>query len=110
MKSPVTRVEVPTTWALEVANVIARGEAKRLISEAQSGAFLEMLASAPVLVDHATFSAALNDTLQLARRYRLSSYDASYLEHALRRALPLASLDADLNRAARKAGVSRFVG
>ena len=31
LKSPATRVEVPVTWALEVANVIARGEAKRLI-------------------------------------------------------------------------------
>jgi predicted nucleic acid-binding protein len=59
--------------------------------------------------DHATFTTALSDTLHLARRYRLSSYDASYLELALRNALPLATLDADLNKAARKAGIMRFV-
>ena len=109
LKNPGTRAEVPVTWALEVANVIARGESKRLINEAQSEAFLEMLSRAPVQPDHATFTTALSDTLQLARRYRLSSYDASYLELALRNALPLATLDADLNRAARKAGVMRFV-
>jgi predicted nucleic acid-binding protein len=68
-----------------------------------------MLSHAPLHADHATFGAALNDTLQLARRYNLASYDASYLELALRRALPLATLDVDLNKAARKAGVPRFV-
>jgi predicted nucleic acid-binding protein len=108
LKQPGVAVEVPVTWALEVANLIARGEARRVISEAQSEAFLEMLANAPIAEDDATFSTALNNTLQLARRYGLSSYDASYLELALRSALPLASLDADLNKAARKAGVARF--
>ena len=108
LKDPDTQAAVPTIWALEIANVIVRAEAKHLVSEAQSGAFLEMLSSASINSDHATFAAALNDTLQLARRYRLSAYDASYLELALRCALPLATLDADLNKAARKAGVRRF--
>lgn len=110
LKKPDLSAEVPVTWALEVANVIARGEAKQLITEAQSEAFLEMLASTAVSADHATFSTAFNDTLQLARRYRLSSYDASYLELALRSSLPLATLDAELGKAALKAGVARFVG
>ena len=108
LKDPDTQAAVPTIWALEIANVIVRAEAKHLVSEAQSGAFLEMLSSASINSDHATFAAALNDTLQLARRYRLSAYDASYLELALRCALPLATLDVDLNKAARKAGVRRF--
>ena len=108
LKDPDTQAAVPTIWALEIANVIVRAEAKHLVSEAQSGAFLEMLSSASINSDHATFAAALNDRLQLARRYRLSAYDASSLELALRCALPLATLDADLNKAARKAGVRRF--
>jgi predicted nucleic acid-binding protein len=103
-----THAEVPVTWALEVTNVLARGESKQWLTEAQSESFLEMLAAMPIIADHATFSAALGDTLQLARRYRLSSYDASYLELALRSGLPLATLDAALNKAARKAGVLRF--
>jgi predicted nucleic acid-binding protein len=99
---------VPATWGLEVANVIAKAEAKGLVTEARSGAFLEMLEGVDVEVDAATFAHALSDTLQLARRYRLSAYDASYLELALRLGIPLATLDEDLQRAAREAGVKKF--
>jgi len=99
---------VPATWGLEVANVIARAEAKGLVTEARSGAFLEMLEGVGIDVDSATFTHAMSDTLQLARRYKLSSYDASYLELALRQGMPLATLDEDLLKAAKKAGVKRF--
>ena len=99
---------VPVTWGLEVANVIARAEAKGLVTQARSGVFLEMLESVDIDVDSATFTHALSDTLQLARRYKLSSYDASYLELALRQGLSLATLDEDLLKAAKKTGVKRF--
>lgn len=99
---------VPVTWGLEVANVIARAEAKALVTEARSGAFLEMLEGVDIKADAATFTHALSDTLQLARRYKLSAYDASYLELALRLGIPLATLDADLQKAAKKAGVKKF--
>ena len=99
---------VPVTWGLEVANVIARAEAKGLVTEARSGAFLEMLEDVDIDVDTATFTHALSDTLQLARRYKLSAYDASYLELALRQGLSLATLDEDLQRAAKKTGVKKF--
>lgn len=110
LRSPDAVAEVPVTWSLEVANVIARAESTALLSEAQSEAFLEMLGGIRILVDDATGSRALADTLNLARRYRLSSYDASYLDVALRHSLPLATLDAGLAKAARKAGVKRFTG
>lgn len=99
---------VPATWGLEVANVIARAEAKGLVTEARSAAFLEMLAGVDIEADTATFHHALSDTLQLARRYQLSAYDASYLELALRQGIPLATLDEDLQKAAKKAGVKKF--
>ncbi len=99
---------VPVTWGLEVANVIAKAEAKGLVTEARSGAFLEMLECADIQEDAATFAHALSDTLQMARRYKLSAYDASYLELALRLGIPLATLDEDLQKAARKAGVKQF--
>ncbi len=99
---------VPMTWGLEVANVIAKAEAKALVTEARSGAFLEMLGDIDIEVDTATFVYALSNTLQLARRYKLSAYDASYLELALRLGLPLATLDEDLQKAAKKAGVKKF--
>jgi len=100
---------VPVTWGLEVANVIARAEAKGIVTEARSDAFLEMLEGVDIDVDSATFVQSLSDTLHLARRYKLSSYDASYLELALRLGMPLATLDDDLQKAAKKAGVKRFV-
>jgi predicted nucleic acid-binding protein len=99
---------VPATWGLEVANVIARAEARGLVTEARSGEFLELLEGVSIEVDPATFTHARAGTLQLARRHKLSAYDASYLELALRRGLPLATLDRDLQKAARKAGVKRL--
>jgi predicted nucleic acid-binding protein len=108
MKDPQTQADVPATWSLEVSNVIARAEARALVTEAQSEAFLEMLSSVPIRADAATFAHAMTDTLHLARRYHLSAYDASYLELALRTGQPLATLDSDLAKAARKAGVKRF--
>jgi predicted nucleic acid-binding protein len=99
---------VPVTWGLEVANVIARAEAKALVTEARGAAFLEMLEGVDIEVDTATFAHALTNTVQLARRFKLSSYDASYLELALRTGIPLATLDADLRKAAQKSGVERL--
>jgi len=99
---------VPATWGLEVANVLARAEAKGLVTEARSGEFLELLNGVDIVVDAATFAHSLSDTLQLARRYKLSAYDASYLELALRLGMPLATLDEDLLKAAKKAGVKKF--
>lgn len=103
-----TNALVPVTWGLEVANVIARAEAKGLVTEARSAAFLERLEGAGIDVDMGTFAHALSDILQLARRYKLSAYDASYLELALRLGIPLATLDVDLRNAAKKAGVKSF--
>ena len=91
-----------------LASCIAKAEAKALVTEARSGAFLEMLEDVEIEVDTATFAHALSDTLQLARRYKLSAYDASYLELALRLGVPLATLDEDLQKAAKKAGVRKF--
>lgn len=100
--------DVPVTWGLEIANVIARCEAKGQFTEAQAEAFLELLGALSIDVDADSAIRALTDTLQLARRHRLSSYDASYLELALRTAAPLATLDEDLRRAATKAGVKAY--
>ena len=99
---------VPGLWGLEVANVLARAEAAGLVSEARSQTFIGMLEKLELSVDPATPAHALGATLQLARRYRLSAYDAAYLELALRTGLPLATLDEKLTKAVHKAGVKRF--
>lgn len=95
---------VPAIWGLEIANGIAKCEARGELMIERSQAFLAALAATPIACDPETHARALLDTLQLSRRYRLSAYDASYLELALRSKLPLATLDADLRRAATRAG------
>ena len=49
-------------------------------------------------------------TSELADQYRLTIYDAIYLELAKRKRLPLATLDRSLKRAAIEAGVKLFDG
>jgi len=95
---------VPSVWPLEVGNVIARAEAKNLLQEARSAEFLGILQDMNIEIDQRSNQHALGDTFQLARRYRLSTYDASYLELALREGLPLATNDEHLKKALIKAG------
>lgn len=96
---------VPGIWPLEVGNVVLRAEAKGLLTEARSAEFLGMLQAMAIQTDGQTSTHALASTLQLARRHKLSSYDAACLELALRQGLALATLDADLRRAAVQSGV-----
>ncbi|MFN0278343.1 MAG: type II toxin-antitoxin system VapC family toxin [Pyrinomonadaceae bacterium] len=104
-----SKVSVPVTWGLELANVLARAEKKLEATAKRIDAFVERLRHIDVLVDDATFEFALSDTLYLARKYKLSSYDASYLELAMRLKLPLATLDENLRKAAKKVGVKDIV-
>lgn len=95
---------VPCIWALEVGNVIVRAESRGLLLEARSAAFLGILQNMPINIDARSNQQALGDTLQLARRYKLSTYDASYLELALREGLALATNDDALRKALASAG------
>lgn len=99
---------VPSLLSLEIANVVAKVESRGVVTEADSQRFIALLARLNVVTDHATATYALGDTLNLARRYKLSAYDAAYLELALRTGLPLATLDAVLAKAASSAGVPIF--
>ena len=97
---------VPGIWALEVANVLVKAQSKGLVTEARATAFVGLLTAMAFTTDQRTADRALNDTLQLARRFQLSSYDAAYLELALREGLPLATLDGPLTDAMRQTGVA----
>ena len=104
MIDDVAEAVVPGLWPLEAGNVMVRAETRQQLSEARSAEFLGVLGGMNIRTDADTASRALHDTLQLARRFRLSTYDASYLELALREALPLATLDENLRRALRDTG------
>jgi len=96
----------PSLWTLEAANVIAKCQRLGKITQAQASAFVALLEGLGIAIDASTSQRALHDTLDLARQFRLSAYDAAYLELALREQLPLATLDDALQNAARVAGVA----
>ena len=103
-----SQARVPSLFTLEVANVVAKVESKGHVAEADSQRFIALLGQLNFITDQATAAQALGDTLNIARRYKLSAYDAAYLELALRTGLPLATLDANLANAATIAGVLIF--
>ena len=71
--------------------------------------FTVQLEHLPIRVDTLTANQVFAHTLSLARAYKLSSYDAAYLELALREGLALATLDAALGKAATKAGIEFYL-
>jgi predicted nucleic acid-binding protein len=100
-----TGAQVPSLWHLEAANVMVKSLRLDKITQAQASTFVALLEALDIGTDVETSLRALHDTLDLARRYSLSAYDAAYLELALRKGLPLATLDLALSAAAQQAGV-----
>jgi predicted nucleic acid-binding protein len=101
---------VPALWPLEVANALVVAERRRRLSEAEATRFLDLLAALAIEVEPAPQLAGLASLLALARGHGMSVYDASYLELALRRGLPLATLDTALASAASAVGVGLVGG
>ena len=99
---------VPGVWWLEVSNVIARAEAQQLLPETQSRKFLDTLQKMPITVDSSPVEQLWEQTLHLARKFKISAYDAAYLELAIRQKIVLATLDTDLARAARQSKTPLF--
>jgi predicted nucleic acid-binding protein len=98
--------KVPSIWFLEVANLLAISERTGRTNQAKITQFLRLLGSLPITVDAKTGEKAFTDVLTLARTHKLTSYDAAYLELALREGLALATLDEELKRVANKLGVT----
>lgn len=90
---------VPMIWRLEVANALQSGLRRGRIDAAFRNASLGDLGQLDIVSDPETDGHAWAETLQLADRFRLTLYDAAYLELAQRRGLSLATLDGDLRAA-----------
>lgn len=97
---------VPSVWSLEVVNVLLAAERKKCISEADSVHFISLLSQLPIVVEYESPEKAMKDLLGSARAQSLSSYDASYLDLAMRKGLPLATLDEKLRKAAKSTKVA----
>jgi len=96
---------VPQHWALEVTNVLLAAEASRKKKAAESMEFLTLLGKLSIESDPETGIYATTSTIALGRKHKLTSYDAAYLELAMRRGVALATLDKNLREAAVKEGV-----
>jgi predicted nucleic acid-binding protein len=92
---------VPALWRLEIANSLTAGP----IDCEFRRAALDDLTMLEITTDPHTETRAWRETLQLADRCDLTVYDAAYLELALRRRLPLATLDEKLRAGATGSGV-----
>ena len=95
---------VPALWHLELGNVLVGARRKGRIDQAGIEQFLSALDVYDIQVDGETISVAWTKTLALAESSVLTIYDAAYLELALRKGLPLASLDGALCKAMKQAG------
>ena len=91
---------VPVHWRLEIANSLRTAVNRGRVTPAYRNAVLDALSGLPIEIDPETVRHAWGATLALADKHRLTPYDAAYLELALRRNLPLATLDKALQAAA----------
>jgi predicted nucleic acid-binding protein len=96
---------VPDLWKIEVTNCLSQGIRRSRIDSNDRATALADLAVMSITIDRQTGKYVWNETLAVADKHHLTVYDATYLELALRLALPLATLDEDLRNAAQQEGI-----
>ncbi len=97
---------VPSIWPLEVVNVLLVAERKKRLETFDCVRFLRFLEQLPITVEYGQGEVRMKELLSLARSNRLSSYDAAYLDLAMRKGVPIATLDNALAKAAKKTGIA----
>lgn len=96
---------VPSLWPVEVGNVLLMATRRGRVAIDEWSRLREFLEALPIRIDPVSFPRVLGASLSLAHRHRLSLYDATYLELAVRLKMPLATLDRALGEAAKSEGV-----
>ena len=97
------RAKVPALWELELTNVLRTACVRQRLHAQAAQQVLIHLGTLPIEIDR--HAVPRSELLALALRFGLTSYDASYLELALRLQWPLATQDAALRDAALASGV-----
>jgi predicted nucleic acid-binding protein len=97
---------VPGHWPLEVLNSLLISQRRGRVTAEQIREFIQDLAVLPIRIEPAHSPAMWPSLVALAQKHRLTAYDAAYLEFAQRTGLPLATLDQDLQQAARAEKIS----
>jgi predicted nucleic acid-binding protein len=101
-------VVVPTHWILEVTNGLQIAVRRGRLNPGEQSDVLDRIRLLPIRLDSETPLRGWRETPVIAAQFGLTIYDAAYLELALRLNMSLATLDQDLARAAREAGVPLF--
>ncbi|MCH9643557.1 MAG: type II toxin-antitoxin system VapC family toxin [Gammaproteobacteria bacterium] len=101
---PQYSILAPTIWRYETANVLCIAERSKRITEADSTEIKNILESLPISIDEPSTTKTFGNTLHIARKYKLTVYDAAYLELSMRQGALLATFDKTLGKAAKQAG------
>lgn len=96
---------VPSIWPLEVVNVLLVAERRSRLKQADSVRFITLLSQLPIVVERDWTDSRMEELLAIGRTNDLSSYDASYLYLAMRKGIPIATLDQKLIAAARQVAI-----
>ncbi len=96
----------PQHWPLEALNGLLMAERRKRLDTPRRRQLAAFLRALPITLDAETTAHIWTTTQGLAERFRLTAYDAAYLELAQRRALPLATLDQQLRDAGSALGVA----
>lgn len=99
------RAIVPSIWTWEIANALLVAERRIRLPNWESASILRKLLALPIDFEQKVEGETLLSILLISREFDLSVYDGAYLEVALRRQVPLATIDARLQKAAKKSGV-----
>lgn len=97
---------VPAIWPLEIGNVLISAQKRQRISYADTMRFLQMLKNLNIQVDFETVDKSFHEVFSLAHTENLTTYDAAYLELAMRLGIPLATKDRLLQQACNRLGVA----
>jgi predicted nucleic acid-binding protein len=105
-----TGAVVPQLWPIEAVNGLLTAERRGRITGMERQRLAGFLRALPISVEDQTASQAWTTTAHLAEQHRLTAYDATYLELAMRLGLPLATTDKALAAAAKAVGVTLLAG
>jgi predicted nucleic acid-binding protein len=97
---------VPALWPLEVANALTVLRRRRKLTPDEARTAIEIIRELPAVVDHEAAAIAFTRLVDLASEHELTVYDATYIELASRRQLPLASNDEQMRRTAIQFGLA----
>lgn len=104
-----TPAYVPALWCVEVIHVLRGADTAGKMGEAALAAFVYQLSHSPIHIDAAAAQGLMLQVAAMGRENRITAYDAQYFELVRRFNMPLATLDKDLRKAAKKIGVAIYL-